>query len=66
MALIDRELFDRTTLESQLGLPAGSIFKLDRSGRGPQRTQIGRRVFYRRGDVVTWLDNLRAAERSEP
>jgi excisionase family DNA binding protein len=35
--------------------PKATIYALNSRGDGPPRMKIGRRVLYRRGDVLAWL-----------
>jgi predicted DNA-binding transcriptional regulator AlpA len=49
------EYLTRPQLAIELGISERTIIRLEREGKGPPRTMIGRRIVYRRLAVQKWL-----------
>lgn len=50
------ELITIQQLSEDLGVPENTLRYWRSQGRGPQSARVGRRVMYRRADVVRWID----------
>jgi predicted DNA-binding transcriptional regulator AlpA len=48
-----------------LGLAPSTLAKLRLSGNGPVYCKLGRRVVYRRGDLLAWLESRVARNTSD-
>ena len=53
-----RGFFTEEQLARELGIGRKSLHRWHREGRGPERTKIGKRVFYERSAVEAWLSSL--------
>jgi hypothetical protein len=53
-------------LDPEIRIPQKTSATWRSRGMGPAYIQIGRRVLYRRSDVLTWLDSLRVVPGSRP
>lgn len=49
------DLLTTDELATMTRQPKGTIYALNSRGDGPRRMKVGRRVLYRRGDVLEWL-----------
>jgi hypothetical protein len=56
------ELIPDTVAAVDLHQQTGTLAAWRNQGRGPAYVKIGRRVFYRRADIASWL----AGQRREP
>lgn len=52
---IDSPLLDAAAAAEFLGLSESTLAKLRLSGGGPQYCKLGRRVVYRRDDLLEWV-----------
>jgi predicted DNA-binding transcriptional regulator AlpA len=53
-----RDFFTEEQLARELEIGRKSLHRWHREGRGPERTKLGKRVFYRRSAVEAWLSSL--------
>lgn len=51
-------LLTKEDLATYAGTSVHTIAKWNTRGTGPKRVRIGRRVYYRRADVLAWVDGL--------
>jgi len=58
-------LFDAGAAANFTGLAVATLAKLRCVGGGPAYLKLGRKVLYRRGDLVGWLNARRVANTSE-
>jgi predicted DNA-binding transcriptional regulator AlpA len=47
-------------LAEYFDLTPAAIYRWNHNGSGPKRIQIGKKIFYRRADVIEWIDSRRA------
>ena len=66
MAAIDDDvMLDVKAAESLIGLRKATLAKMRCMGGGPVFVKAGRRVLYRRGDLITWLNARRVRNTAE-
>lgn len=53
----DDELMNTGEVAVLTRLPEGTIRYLRYEGRGPRGVKLGRRVMYRKSDVIAWIDS---------
>jgi len=56
------DYFTRQELADELGIHVRSLERWAWLRKGPPQVRIGRRVFYRRSDVLRWLENRTEGE----
>jgi hypothetical protein len=56
VSIDDTALLTPDDLERETGVPKSSWAKHGMTGYGPSYLKIGRRVFYRRRELNSWLD----------
>lgn len=57
---ISSELLTKAQFAALVGISVHTVEKWNARGMAPTRVRIGRKVFYRRADVIAWLDSLEA------
>jgi hypothetical protein len=65
----NKPLYSRRELLVLLdNLPEPTLIQLEREGLGPRAVYVGRRAFYRREDILDWVDRLsdESASRRKP
>ena len=66
MAEIDDDaMLDAQAAERLIGLRMATLAKMRCMGGGPPFVKAGRRVLYRRGDVIAWLNARRVNNTTE-
>lgn len=61
----DNELLTEEQTALQFGLAVATLRNWRAQRRGPAATKIGRRSFYRRGAINSWLLSREGAQRAE-
>ena len=66
MAEIDDDaMLDAQAAERLIGLRKATLAKMRCMGGGPSYVKAGRRVLYRRGDLIAWLNARRVKNTTE-
>ena len=61
----DKILYSSNEASDVVGLSASTLAKLRLSGDGPVFVKLGRRVFYRPGDLMEWVNARRFSSTSQ-
>ena len=59
------EYVDTRVAADEFGISASTLNKLRLTGGGPTYIKVGRRVIYKRSEIVRWLDHRVAVSTSD-
>jgi predicted DNA-binding transcriptional regulator AlpA len=60
------DLLDTESLGAEFGVTPQTIYNWRAQGRAPRAHKVGRKLFFRRGDIERWLETKAEPDRAIP